>query len=100
LMPLCVVLSLAYALSGAALEPGEKYVRWASTAAFILALVPTLAINVPINIATGRWDAKNPPANWKQTRNKWEWGQAVRSWLLLIGFVLACLAVSLRVEAG
>jgi hypothetical protein len=98
LMPLCVVLSLAYALGAPTIGRGEFYVRWASAAAFILVLIPTLLINVPINVATGRWDARSPPSDWQATRDKWERAQAVRSWLLLIGFVLACLAVSLRIE--
>jgi hypothetical protein len=38
--------------------------------------------------ATGRWDPQNPPVDWKQTRHKWEFFQGLRSWLLLIGFVL------------
>ncbi len=46
-------------------------------------------------IATGRWSAEKPPENWKETRNRWEFFQGLRSWLLLIGFVLLCLAISL-----
>jgi len=45
-------------------------------------------VNVPINSATGRWDAHHPPADWEHTRARWERFQGVRSWLLLPGFVL------------
>jgi Domain of unknown function (DUF1772) len=62
---------------------------------FIAALVFTLVFNVPINLATGRWDPEDPPLDWQQTRNRWEFFQGVRSWLLLIGFILLCLAVAL-----
>lgn len=65
-----------------------------SAVSFILALGSTLVFNVPINLATGKWDAESPPPDWKETRNRWELFQGVRSWLLLVGFVLACAASS------
>ena len=94
LMTLCVVLSIAYAVPSP--EGATGLARWSAAAAFTLALVSTLAFNVPVNAATKRWDADNPPLDWKQTRNRWEFFQGVRSWLLLLGFVLLCLAVALR----
>jgi hypothetical protein len=36
---------------------------------------------------------------WKQTLNLWEFFQGVRSWLLLIGFVLLSLALTLKQQA-
>jgi uncharacterized membrane protein len=71
-------------------------VRWAGAAAFALALISTIIFNVPINLATGRWGPKNPPSDWKQVRTRWEFFQGVRSWLLLIGFVLLSLALTLK----
>jgi uncharacterized membrane protein len=63
---------------------------------FVVALVSTIIFNVPINSATGKWSVENPPENWKETRNRWEFFQGLRSWLLLIGFVLLCLAITLH----
>ncbi len=57
---------------------------------YIAALTSTVIFNVPINLATGRWDPEHPPDDWKSVRNRWEFFQGLRSWLLLIGFVLAC----------
>jgi hypothetical protein len=48
-----------------------------------------------VNSATGQWDAEHPPGNWKETRNRWELFQGLRSGLLLIGFILLCLATAL-----
>jgi Domain of unknown function (DUF1772) len=62
--------------------------------AFAVALISTIVFNVPINLATGRWQSQDRPANWKQVRNRWEFFQGVRSWLLLIGFILLCFAVA------
>lgn len=95
LMTLSVVLSLSYAIHLSAAAGSARLVRWVSAVFFVLALGSTLVFNVPINLATGRWKAENPPENWKQTRNRWEFFQGLRSWLLLIGFVLLCLAITL-----
>jgi hypothetical protein len=96
LMTLCVILSVSYAISLNSVEGTARIVRWASAALFIAALVSTIIFNVPVNLATGRWNADNPPEKWKETRNHWEFFQGLRSWLLLIGFVLLCLATTLK----
>jgi hypothetical protein len=89
-MTLCVVLGITTAVHGGTTTP----LAWSAAAAFALALAFTIVVNVPINLATGRWDARHPPADWEQTRNRWELFQGVRSWLLLIGFVLICAAAT------
>ena len=96
LMTLCVVLSFAYAIQLRAAQGMVSDARSAAALVFLAALVSTLIFNVPINLATRRWDSQNPPPNWKQTRNRWEFFQGFRSWLLLIGFILLCLAAALR----
>lgn len=90
-MTLCVVLAIASATR----TDGDPLLWfWLAAAAFILALASTVVFNVPINLATGKWDAENPPEDWKRTRNKWEFFQGLRSWLLLIGFVLVCVGAT------
>jgi uncharacterized membrane protein len=96
LMTLSVILAISYAVSLNGVEGTARIVRWASAISFIAALVSTIIFNVPINLATGRWDADTPPEKWKETRNRWEFFQGLRSWLLLIGFVLLCLAMTLH----
>jgi hypothetical protein len=96
LMALSVVLSLAYARRQFDAGASDASLAWGSAAAFVLSLVITLSINVPINIATARWDAVSPPADWKGTRIRWERAQGIRSWLMLLGFALACTAVTSR----
>lgn len=85
------VLALTYAL--AELGPGMAW-RWAAVVALVLGLICTILVNVKINVNTGRWDPDNPPADWQETRGRWELFQGVRSWLLLIGFVLLCAGVA------
>ena len=96
LMTLCVVLSFAYAMQLRWEQGMGDIVRWAAALVFLAALVSTLIFNVPINLATERWDPQSPPSNWRQTRNRWEFFQGFRSWLLLTGFILICLAVAMR----
>ncbi len=96
LMTLCVVLSVSYAVHMRHHAAPTRWVFWAATVSFVAALVSTIIFNVPINAATGRLDAATPPPDWKKTRSRWEFFQGVRSWLLLLGFVLLCLAVTMR----
>ncbi len=93
LMTLSVVLTSVYAPHSGG-EGGPSLWRWLAAAAVSAALVATIIFNVPINLATGRWDPDNPPADWKSTRNHWEFFQGLRSWLLLAGFVLLSVGFS------
>lgn len=91
IMPVAMTLTLALGIANAIHAGGQGGPagwRWAAAVAFIVALTSTVIFNVPVNLATGRWDPQHPPADWKQTRDRWEFFQGLRSWLLLIGFVL------------
>jgi uncharacterized membrane protein len=96
LMALCPALSIAYATQASAGLGARVGIRWMSALVFVAALISTILFNVPINLATRRWNPHDPPQNWKEARNRWELFQAVRSWLLLIGFALLCLSVTAR----
>lgn len=93
-MTATMALGLAVAIS-ADTHAGPSGWRWAAAAAYIAALTSTVIFNVPVNLATGRWDARHPPENWKQTRDRWEAFQGLRSWLLLAGFVLTCVGLAI-----
>jgi uncharacterized membrane protein len=98
-MPVLMTLSVTLAICSTQLNVvgGEsRVVSWASALSLVAALVSTIIFNVPINLATAKWDVDNPPHDWKQSRDRWEFFQGLRSWLLLIGFALLCLAMSLR----
>jgi uncharacterized membrane protein len=68
---------------------------WLGLLAFALlltALVVTVTVNVPINLAEGGWSAANPPADWASTRDRWQFGHAVRTAAAVIAFVALVLA--------
>jgi uncharacterized membrane protein len=96
-MPISVVLTVSYAIFSFIQELGgiEILIRVSAAVMFISATIFTIIINVPINKAIKQWEADNPPTDWKEIRNRWMFSQAIRSWFLIIGFVLLCLAVTI-----
>src|SRR6266581_4405529 len=91
-MPVAMTATMALGVANASVSTGlggPTGWRWAAAGAWIAALTSTVIFNVPVNLATSRWDPAHPPENWKQVRNRWEFFQGLRSWLLLAGFVLA-----------
>src|SRR5260370_1586108 len=63
LMTLSLILSLSYAIELRTQGGTASLVRWASAASFLLALISTIIFNVPVNLATGRWDPEHPPGS-------------------------------------
>lgn len=93
LMTLSVVLAVGYAVHVWNSAGAVRTLATLSALSFVAAIVSTIIFNVPINLATGGWQADDPPPAWKQTRDKWEFFQGLRSWLLLIGFILLAATV-------
>lgn len=52
----------------------------------LAALVTTLVVNVPINLAEGGWNVRNPPGDWADMRDRWQLGHAVRTFAALAAF--------------
>jgi uncharacterized membrane protein len=92
-MPLSAVVTVVYAAAGDG--GGEAALRWAAAGLVLLSVLTTVAVNVPINAATSRWDPEQPPSNWRTIRRRWERFQGIRTVPLLTAFILICLAISL-----
>ncbi len=96
-MPPLMTGSLVLAITNAArggTEGGPLWLRVAAAVAWGLGIVSTVLVNVPINLATLRWDPDAPPETWQRTRSRWEWFQGFRSWMYLVSFVLVVWAAT------
>ena len=69
-MPIGMTLTLVLAIAFASNRAGTAGWSWAAVAAFAASLVFTIIVNVPINLATGRWDAEHPPPDWQRDRGR------------------------------
>lgn len=80
---------------GFQLEGTARVVALSGGVIGLVALGVTIAVNVGINQATGHWDPDAPPAQWRETRRRWDRAQGVRSSLQLVAFVLAAAAATM-----
>lgn len=55
---------------------------------FIITLLITLIVEVPIDNQIEGWTVASLPANWQQLRDRWEWFHALRSWVAVFGLAL------------
>jgi hypothetical protein len=62
-MPVSAVATVAYAVARGGGDGSA--LRWASAGLVLLSVITTLAVNVPINAATSRWDPEHPPPDWR-----------------------------------
>ena len=65
---------------------------------FLLSIVFTVTLLVPINTRIASWDWNTRPADWAQQRQTWDTRHVVRIFLLLIALV--CLAAACLMQAG
>ena len=98
LMPLTLIVAITFAISVWDEGGWTRGLATAAAIALAAAVISTVIVNVPINLQTAKWDPDNPPADWRQTRARWELFQGVRTWLLLTGFVLICACIAVRLD--
>lgn len=83
---------------------GAFYPVLAGWVLFVVALLVTLIVEVPIDRQIETWTLTTLPANWQALRDRWEWFHALRSWVsvaslaLLIAGALLVRGQSLEVE--
>jgi hypothetical protein len=64
------------------------YPTLAGFALFIIALLITLIVEVPIDNQIEGWTVTSLPANWQQLRDRWELFHVIRSWVSVLGLAL------------
>jgi hypothetical protein len=67
---------------------GAFYLTLAGFLLFIVALLITLIVEVPIDNQIEGWTVATLPANWQQLRDRWEWFHFLRSWVSVLGLAL------------
>jgi uncharacterized membrane protein len=95
LMPVCVILTVGFAMLPQEIGDFERVIRMITALMLIIATITTIVFNVPINKEIKAWQASSPPSDWQEKRKRWMFYQAIRSWLLLFGFVLVCFSVAI-----
>ena len=61
LMPASTILVIAYAVAGPGIGDTSGLLRWSAAVAVGISVIATVAVNVPINLRTGRMSAEAPP---------------------------------------
>jgi len=64
------------------------YPTLAGLALFIVALLITLLVEVPVDYQINEWTVATLPANWEQLRDRWEFFHVIRSWVAVAGLAL------------
>ena len=57
-------------------------------ALFVVALLITLLVEVPLDLQFEQWTTTTLPANWQQVRDRWEWYHFLRSWISVLGLAM------------
>jgi hypothetical protein len=67
---------------------GAFYPTLAGLALFVVALLITLLVEVPLDNQFEEWTVTTLPANWQELRDRWEWFHVLRSWMSVFGLAL------------
>lgn len=91
-MPVGMTAAAALGIAVAIERPSALLI--AAAGVITVALVVTIAGNVPINLRTGRIAGRRAPEGFIAMRRRWDAFQLVRGSLQLVGFVLATLGIA------
>lgn len=92
IMPVGMTAAAALGIAVAIERPSALLI--AAGAILAVALVVTIAGNVPINLRTGRIADRTAPAGFIAMRRRWDFFQFVRGSLQLVGFVLVTTGIA------
>jgi uncharacterized membrane protein len=74
------------------------YCILASLVLFVVTLIITVGVEVPIDNKINVWTVATLPADWKITREKWEWYHSMRTFISLTGVAFFMIAILNRKE--
>ena len=88
LMPAAILATLPVVWLLYRRRSGALYVTLAGLALFVIALLVTLIVEVPIDNQIEAWTVTTLPANWHQLRDRWEVFHFLRTWISVLGLAL------------
>src|SRR5215510_8493502 len=88
LMPAAILSTLPVLYMLYRRRPKAFYATLAGLSLFVIALLITLLIEVPLDLKFEQWTLETLPADWQQLRDRWEWWHVVRSWVSVVGLAL------------
>jgi hypothetical protein len=91
-VPLLIVPTVI--VSAVAVPGSGTPAAWAGLAALVVFVGCSALGTVPINMQVSRWDATEPPADWRTTVRRWERIDVARSSAAVLGFVLLLLGLT------
>ena len=88
LMPAAILSTLPVLYLLSRRRPKAFYATLVGLMLFVIALLITLLVEVPLDLQFQQWTLTNLPANWQQLRARWEFWHFIRSWVSVIGLAL------------
>jgi Domain of unknown function (DUF1772) len=95
LMPAAILATLPVLFLLYRRRSGALYPTLGGFALFMIALVVTLIVEVPIDNQIEAWTVASLPADWQQLRDRWELFHVIRTWVWVIGLALLLLGALL-----
>lgn len=88
LMPAAILATLPVLYLLYRRRPRGFYLTLVGFVLFVVALLITLLVEVPLDLQFEQWTVATLPANWQQLRDRWEWFHFIRSWVSVAGLAL------------
>jgi hypothetical protein len=96
LMPLSAILAIALVVVSVGDGSVAFWLRVITANCIAIAIVTTVAVNVPINYSpTAKWQLSADPAEWQRSRQQWHFFQGMRAGLFMAAFIMLALAASM-----
>jgi hypothetical protein len=95
LVPLSAILAIALVVVSAGDGSLAFWLRVITANCIAVAIVTTVAVNIPINSRTAKWQLSDDPAEWQRSRQQWHFFQGVRAGLFMAAFIMLALAASM-----
>jgi uncharacterized membrane protein len=96
IMPLSAVLVITLAIFSRNDAGPVLWLRIMAAILIVITIVTTLAVNVPINNLTAKWQVIESFEKWSEMRNRWHIFQGVRGGLYLVSFILLTIANTIQ----